>query len=212
MLSKSEIKTILINNFLNPMDTSFKEIGFERTLKSLKYVYKTEDMKIFLCFEFCLNPPYNKLANAHIQPRLEIWSSKLFAKSLELLDGNVFLLGGTKDLLVNMPIDFCAPKGDRTRWFIVNSSQTEEVFSSLRSFVEKFVLSVLEKYKAIKSFTFAEKGGDKTLFYQPLIWQIHLISAYILQGDLENAKRIFETGYSKPGQLRKYSMLHSKLT
>ena len=107
---RKEVKEYIIKTFLEQLDSKLEGYSFKRPKKGIKYTRKTSDIRGCLCFDFAYHPPYSRGDLAHIQPRVMIYSKVLYAKSLELVNGNHLLLGGAEDLLINMPIEFCAPK------------------------------------------------------------------------------------------------------
>ncbi|WP_404395814.1 hypothetical protein [Pseudoalteromonas phenolica] len=205
-----EAKTNVLKMLDGPVDQALLELGFKRRKGSL--VYKKKLLESIQEIEFVTDyfPRYEDGAEAHIHP-VFVWKiPSVSEEALKLVSGNKMLLANAPDILLKQPIEICAPKENHERWFTKGEEDYPKVGIAICSFIEKWLVDLLESMQGIDDLLKAYESSNAFLLKQQH-WYVFVTAAYMLRGAPEKAKLVMEEHLGNPGLRKRYSAVYDNL-
>jgi hypothetical protein len=203
-------KSNLLEMLDGPVDQALSKYNFKRRKGS--FVYKRELAESIQEIDFVADffPLYEQGAEAHIHPFF-VWKiPSVSREALRLVNGNKMLLANDPDFLVRQPIDISAPKENHQRWFTRSEDDYSQVGVAICSFMDQWLLDLLESLRSIDDLLKSYESGDNRLLKQQH-WYVYVTAAYLLKGEHEKARTVMERHLGNPGLKKRYSAVYGNL-
>ncbi len=151
-------------------------------------------------------PTYEPNAEAHIHPALQLRLPKVSERALALVNGDSALLAGAPEIIVNQPIEFTAPKDEYQRWFATGEEQFFTVCTSIRLFIERWVLPFFSQVSKPADLVKIYETKNERMMKQKH-WYIFVAGAYDILNERAKAAEVIQTHFGSAGLRRRYSSL-----
>lgn len=202
----SDVRTRVADALAEVVDPPLLGRGFQRPAGSLTYSRMSREAEQRVSFFVEPFPGYQEGAEAHIQPAIQISMPKVTERALLMVEGDRMLLAGAPGIVVNQPIEFAAPKEDHRRWFVAGSEAYPVVCASIRDFLLKWSLPLLDQLTTASDLVAIYERDDDRLVKQRH-WYVFVAAAYQLLGRSESAREVVQRHFSAPGVRRRYGAL-----
>ncbi|MDP4144747.1 MAG: hypothetical protein Q8936_09775 [Bacillota bacterium] len=203
MESRDDVRTLVKEMMKNKLDSFLELHGFSRKKNTMKYVRTTREANQEIEMTLFLKPNYEKGAYAHIYPNLTVTMPSVNKISLEMA-GDKLLLANAPDITLRQPLELVAPKECRIRWFVKGDNWMEGVGSSMKAFLQKWVLEFLNGYATPLDIVNCYEKQDRRVIIQEHMY-IHIASAYIILGDSKSALEVLEKNFHSKVAIKRYA-------
>ncbi|MCX2784216.1 hypothetical protein OQJ46_14580 [Microbulbifer thermotolerans] len=203
-------KANLLEMLNGPVDQALSKYNFKRRRGSLVYKRKLVESIQEIDFITEFFPRYEQGAEAHIHPFF-VWKIPLVSKeALRLVNGNKMLLANAPDIVLKQPIEISAPKEYHERWFTKSAEDYSRVGVAICSFIEQWLVELLERLQGIDDLLEAYESSDNCLLKQQH-WYVYVTAAYLLKGEREKARSVMESHLGNPGLKKRYSAVYDNI-
>lgn len=210
MGSKKEVRAMLIDTLGTHLDTYLTQYQFKRRKNSLIYNRMTDDVVQEINIQLNYKPKYQPGVDAHIYPWIKIMIPKVSDIALQMVSGQKYILANAPEILLNQPLEMTVPKEHHVRWFATSYEDFVSVINQLRVFIDKWSLSFLDDYYSIKGLVRGYEKNDERLMRQQH-WYIYIAAALVLLNRTEDARKVVEDRFGKPGLKNRFYALFEYL-
>ncbi len=206
MATKNEVKSTLITALEAHLDSYLADAQFDRRKNSLIYTRKNDDVVQEINIQLNFKPKYQPGVDAHIYPMIKLMIPRVSEIALDMIEGKKIVLANAPEIILNQPMEMTAPKEHHVRWFATEYSEFVDVVVQIRGFIERWAITFLNEYNSINGITKAYELNDDRLMRQQH-WYIYVAAAYVLENKKEDAKKVVEEKFGKPGLRKQFSAL-----
>lgn len=196
----NEIKMMLNSMMENTIDEFMYEHNFRRRKNSLIYSRNFGTTKQKIEMVFFSHPSYHPGALAHIYPWLYVSYPEVNKIAYEMFkDANLQV--ALMKVTIRQPIQISV---NTQRWMLINENDCVHLKESIRDFLEKHTILLLDSLKCIEDYIALYESKDSRLIRDDAFY-IFIISAYILKGEYAQAQNALEARFGKLGSRKRYA-------
>ncbi len=204
------MKEELLKALIDGVDEPLASFGFARNGGSLIYSRTLNSSVQQINFVYDCLPKAQSTTEVHIHPMLRIAMHDVSQKALELVRGDVMLLAGSPEIIVNQPIEFTAPKDLFQRWFVNGSRNFTSSCEAIKDFILLWVLPFLSAMSTPSDLIKLCEDNDSRIMKQKH-WYIFVAAAYECLGESEKAREVVRQQFGRSGLRRRYAPLFTSL-
>ena len=206
MRKAAEIKEDILRALSKNVDAKFLLHGFKRTSRSVVYGRSFKESVQCIAFYTEHNPRYAKNAEAHFVPSMCLKIESVSEIATTLVAGEIALLAGCPDIIINQPIDFAAPINSHERWLASGAEQIEQRANEIAEFTEAWVIPLFDELGTPIELINVCTRNDKRILKQHH-WYVYIAAAYILLRQPLKAMNLLETKFGGKGLRRDFSVV-----
>ena len=206
MRKAAEIKEDIFRSLSKNVDAKFLRHGFKRTGRSVVYSRRFKESVQSIAFYSEHNPRYAKNAEAHFVPSMSLKIESVSAIATTLVAGEISLLAGCPDIIVNQPIDFAAPINSHERWLASGAEQIDQRSNEIAEFTEAWVIPFFDELGTPNDLIGVCTRNDRRMLKQHH-WYLYIAAAYILLRQPLEAMSLLETKFGGKGLRKSFSVV-----
>jgi hypothetical protein len=209
-MTKAKVKQQLLTALAAVVDGPLRGEGFVREEGTLLYSRRVRDAEQDLLFSLDYFPTYEPGAEAHIHPMVQLRMPVVTSATLGLVHGDAGLLAGAPDLILNQPIELCAPNERHQRWFASGQEQFSEACELILAFLGRWVLPFVSTITTPEELVSLYESSDRRPLRQRH-WYAFIAGAYHVLGRRDMAQAVVREHFRAAGVRKRYASLLESL-
>jgi hypothetical protein len=196
-------KSYLLAALSRVVDEPLQSKGFNRSAKSISYQRQSKDSQQEIAFVTDWKPRYQPGVDAHLHPMLRLKMPAISARAVRLVKGDLTLLAGAPEIILNQPIEWAAPKDQQSRWFATGAIEFIEICESIAAYLLRWAVPLLDSLSTIEGLVQAYEDRDSRVLMQRH-WYVYVIAAYLELGRVDDAREVVARHFGGTGARMRY--------
>jgi hypothetical protein len=203
MTLNSEVRACLIDSMSTVLDRPLEERGFTRPRSGLLYERVRDGATQTIDVSYDLHPKDNPSAAASVYPFMEVFVPPVDALLKDMIEGDLGLLAGVTRGTSWQPIEITSAKQAAGRWFLMQPDSAAAIMESIREFLDRWTLPLLDTYTSAESIVAAEQVNDARIL-RDRAQTIRVVAAALICGRKAYAQALLDKWLGAPVPRRRY--------